>query len=899
MREDQKPGKIQRRSVDLSVMPAVDSSLETQVTVGDGHGNTLLLIFQLIKKGFMKLESEKDYHRLTEIYKEWTKKHLPDLAKDRETLAKDRQKAINSVNKNSWKTPKRKKKFDEYQKIIKEFTRILDRATIIDQTTVPDTPERLFRSIGDFVCDRGASDLFTLLTVFKIFPSDMKLEILHGNHDQEFLWFWANDFPPPNHFIKQNVSYANLYDLIQNEVVDKETVNDLVENYFLPNLRLLSYSTNDEIKSASIFKHAPTSDPLQKKGPDGELVKGQKQELRILKLLAKHYLGENADTLDLSKRVNVVNIINQVNNEFLKRILEDKKQAKNEILAIQEQIDKRSKAHSDRKIAIEKDYFTQISNIFINGMRNNLDLPKENDPLGNLDQKQIVERFKNLVSSFGFDTKFIVTCSLEKFMKILEDIISRFPKDTRESIKKEINKLTDRESYKSEVAKILSFLPWELFKEMKSDRQRGSIANLGDTFDNIPQILERLRAEQTKKHDNEREKKIQCLTEASLLKANFDTAKHDNSTELMEKYPLGALLWERLDDIGEPQMPETFEGEPETTQLFSITGHDEPKKERDINSKKQNLHSELGKPENSKTETDYSKGFPIKINEFISYSNFDELPAEPEIVKKFRLQAREKIALQKLETALSVCKEYADPRIQEFLSKLNTDKSKVEDQTRIDAIENEINTVNTIKDLTKISVKKYTPKSSPIKAEENNLEAVAVRSIEVEEGAAIQIRIHSDAEAEPLPDSAAKPDHPNVPQQEEGAAKAALQTALHYQESDDQVNLPKKLEALTSMLDPLKTPNELASTKLTHFYKNLNRCKKLLATHRKAQALVVIGLTLLTAILPPIGLAILLFLMIHSKVKHDSYAFYKTDGFHLAKKLEREPEQTVTHKLFK
>lgn len=191
-------------------------------TLGDLHGNTMKLLFFLLKEGILVL-SEKKYQRLWAIY----------------------DKPAHALHPRHWR----------------EFMHILQEASY--------HPGKKFRLIGDVFADRGNNDGFTWLVLVVLAQKSVPFEILHSNHDMGFIRWVYGKLPD----LRPTRSLENLCVLIERGIVSKKDIHQWYKAIYLPHLKALSYSlTPDQNPAISIFTHAPVG---------LETVKGVAYELRI------------------------------------------------------------------------------------------------------------------------------------------------------------------------------------------------------------------------------------------------------------------------------------------------------------------------------------------------------------------------------------------------------------------------------------------------------------------------------------------------------------------------------------------------------------------------------------------------------------------------------------------
>lgn len=183
-----------------------------QFTVGDLQGNAIKLLYILFVHGVASGLCAEEYHELVEIYS---------------------------------------------AKLTKEsahrFSEILQRITI--------DPECSIRFLGDLLSDRGVEDCgsndYLTLLVLQIIRG--QFEVIFSNHDALFIMNFEKKerfecSSMPEFFVR---SMLNLQASIDEGVVTREAVDGIIEETYLPALRLLSYSMNIEGDFLILFSHAP------------------------------------------------------------------------------------------------------------------------------------------------------------------------------------------------------------------------------------------------------------------------------------------------------------------------------------------------------------------------------------------------------------------------------------------------------------------------------------------------------------------------------------------------------------------------------------------------------------------------------------------------------------------
>jgi hypothetical protein len=159
--------------VDLASYPGdVDVYQPTEqeeFTLGDLHGNTLKLIFCLIKCGIMTLDKGRDdYERIYQIY----------------TSQKRYFKAVEYKNSLQYYQRINRDRVELDKQALDEFTDILSRARF---KTIG-----LLRLIGDELCDRGNSDLLTMVVFDTLKRNNLPYSIQYSNHGIQAIQAFMN-----------------------------------------------------------------------------------------------------------------------------------------------------------------------------------------------------------------------------------------------------------------------------------------------------------------------------------------------------------------------------------------------------------------------------------------------------------------------------------------------------------------------------------------------------------------------------------------------------------------------------------------------------------------------------------------------------------------------------------
>lgn len=184
------------------------------VTLGDLHGNAAKFLNLLVREGLIEI-TKKDYDELVEIYQQ-------------------SDQAI--YNFNSFK--------------------------IILKNILIKKPCPKLRLIGDDLADRGKNDLLTLYIFKRLRELNINIEVIVSNHGVEFLKQYGYGIAEPIQILYQgtNQIFGNsIYGLrkdIRNHVIKIEEVENLIQQYYLPNLKVLSYTINNT-NQITIYSHAP------------------------------------------------------------------------------------------------------------------------------------------------------------------------------------------------------------------------------------------------------------------------------------------------------------------------------------------------------------------------------------------------------------------------------------------------------------------------------------------------------------------------------------------------------------------------------------------------------------------------------------------------------------------
>lgn len=202
-------------TANIDIYPQPDKShpadSKNQLTIGDLHGNALKLIYFLVRQNVITLD-EKLYPELVRIYK------LPANDLTKEDLA-----SFNSI--------------------------------IASITALPVGSVRL---IGDELCDRGSNDYFTLKVLERLNDLNVPIEILVSNHSNDFM----DQFETQDEFINFRLDYlishsmTSLQTLISKGLVERKTIDGIVNQHIVPAVKALSYTLDKENNKITLYSHA-------------------------------------------------------------------------------------------------------------------------------------------------------------------------------------------------------------------------------------------------------------------------------------------------------------------------------------------------------------------------------------------------------------------------------------------------------------------------------------------------------------------------------------------------------------------------------------------------------------------------------------------------------------------
>lgn len=203
--------------VDIVEFPKLDVSHlgdeGAQITMGDLHGNTIKLLFLLIKHGIVGGLEEHEYNKITSIYSTAT----DELTREN----------------------------------LNQFNLILAKIKFNRGATI--------RLIGDELADRGYNDYFTLKLIEKLHEHGVNLEILLSNHGIEFIEAYETktDFHPLRLSKEQHArSMEKMQNLIDKGLINIDEVNEIAKKCYKPKLKAISYTLNEDQTEITLYSHA-------------------------------------------------------------------------------------------------------------------------------------------------------------------------------------------------------------------------------------------------------------------------------------------------------------------------------------------------------------------------------------------------------------------------------------------------------------------------------------------------------------------------------------------------------------------------------------------------------------------------------------------------------------------
>jgi WipA-like, phosphatase domain len=221
--------KLSQDGVNLREGPRADERYpiddkNSTVTIGDLHGNSLKLVWFLLRQNVIQLNPVKPFASAEEVYAR--------LVEIYETPAENLS-----------------------AKDIQDFNQILPAMDV--------NPKASVRLIGDELADRGANDYFTLRIIEKLKICKVNVDILVSNHSVEFLDAYRKKSlhnPISNRLGKEQArSLFGLATLLEKGLVFDDEIESIVERYYKPSLNAISYSVNleEDPPEITLFTHAP------------------------------------------------------------------------------------------------------------------------------------------------------------------------------------------------------------------------------------------------------------------------------------------------------------------------------------------------------------------------------------------------------------------------------------------------------------------------------------------------------------------------------------------------------------------------------------------------------------------------------------------------------------------
>ncbi len=241
--------RVIQENVDIYQMPkdCFGAHANTQITIGDLHGNAMKLMFMLVKQGIVSNMTEESYARLVAIYLK-----SPLIKQD-----------------------------------IEDFNQIISGLQLKNKTAL--------RLIGDELGDRGSNDYFTLKILKRLHDEQVPVEHIISNHCAEFVQA-CEDYPEKRHFHAPMMMFGhaksleNLNALVEQGLVSSTEVIELANTVVKPKLKAISYDLNADNSAITLFSHAGIG-------------------LNVIEGLAKlfHVPYQDATALDLAKTIDGIN----------------------------------------------------------------------------------------------------------------------------------------------------------------------------------------------------------------------------------------------------------------------------------------------------------------------------------------------------------------------------------------------------------------------------------------------------------------------------------------------------------------------------------------------------------------------------------------------------------------
>lgn len=208
---------------DIYKYPELVDIGNSEITIGDIHGNALLLLNILITFGVIRI-TKNEYSLFVKFYTQRSN----DASKTR--------------------------LFIEY------FNNFIDKA-VVDKDKI-----YFIRFLGDMLSDRGSNDYYTLKILSRLQEAGVNYEIMLSNHGLDFIISYelkkignliTIDDPQ---FIYSRLVLANA---LINKFVSYEKVNAYIQNAYLSKIKVISYSDKDD-GGLVFYHHAPVGMPTFK-----------------------------------------------------------------------------------------------------------------------------------------------------------------------------------------------------------------------------------------------------------------------------------------------------------------------------------------------------------------------------------------------------------------------------------------------------------------------------------------------------------------------------------------------------------------------------------------------------------------------------------------------------------
>lgn len=200
--------------VNINKYPSLIESLadkNIQLVVGDLHGNALTLLYILVRHGILEITPP----QYALLFQKYSKFLSPLTSKD-----------------------------------LNDFNTILNNATF--------HPNAFVSFIGDCFADRGNNDYFTLLILNHLAKNNIQYEIILSNHDADFICAYEtkDKFLPTYLNNGHAMSMVNMQALIDKALIDPDNIKMMIDLCYKPQLKLLSYTLNEDRNEINIATHA-------------------------------------------------------------------------------------------------------------------------------------------------------------------------------------------------------------------------------------------------------------------------------------------------------------------------------------------------------------------------------------------------------------------------------------------------------------------------------------------------------------------------------------------------------------------------------------------------------------------------------------------------------------------